>query len=180
MDLRIQPIEKPKGILRRLMYYYLKKEFGKVTMPAKVIYARYPKIALLIKKVFDVEKSLKLTNELEKILIRSYVSSLNGCPFCIDIAKKSALNKNLQIEKLTYLISYKDSDKYTDREKIILMYVEEMTKNITVTDKTYSDLKKYCDDKEIIEITYIATSENFLNRLIKPLNIGSDELCSIN
>jgi len=39
--------------------------------------------------------------------------------------------------------------------------------------------KKYCGDEEIIEITYISASDNYLNRLIIPLNIGSDELCEI-
>ena len=31
--------------------YLMKKEFGKVIMPAKVIYSRYPKIGLLVKKI---------------------------------------------------------------------------------------------------------------------------------
>jgi alkylhydroperoxidase family enzyme len=48
-----------------------------------------------------------------------------------------------------------------------------------VSDETYNALKSYCSDEEIIEITYIAASENYLNRLIKPLGIGSDELCKV-
>lgn len=179
MDLRIQPIEKPKGILRRIMFFYLKKEFGKVTTPAKVIYTRYPKIGMLIKKIFDVEKSFKHVSELEKILIRSYVSYLNSCPFCIDIAKKIAMNKKLELDKFNDLINYSSSDLYSNREKVVFKYIEEMTKNILVTDETYNDLKKFCSDEEIIEITYISTTENYLNRMIKPLNIGSDGLCEI-
>ena len=61
----------------------------------------------------------------------------------------------------------------------MLRYVSEMTKNITVSDETYNNLKRQFSDEEIIEITFISSSQTYLNRLIKPLNIGSDELCKI-
>ena len=179
MDLRIQPIEKPKGFLQRIMFFFIKKEFGKVIMPAKVIYARYPKIGMLVKKLYDVEKSLKLVPEPEKFLIQNFVATLNGCTFCMDISKRKSIDKNTGLEKFSDLMAYKYSDHYTNREKAIFAYLEEMTKNITVSDKIYAQLKEYCSDEEIIEITYISASENYLNRLIKPLNIGSDELCEI-
>lgn len=179
MKTRIAPIEKPKGIFRRLMYFLLKKEYGKVIMPAKVIYSRYPKIGLLVKKLYAVEKSMKLVKEPEKFLIQNFVATINGCTFCMDISIRKSINKNIGLEKFSDLMDYESSDKYSNREKAVFKYLEEMTKNITVSDSTYSNLKKYCSDEEIIEVTYISASENYLNRLLKPLKIGSDELCEI-
>lgn len=179
MEPRITPIEKPKGLFRKLMFYFLKQEFGKVITPAKVIYARYPKIGLLVKKIYDVENSLKLVKESEKFLIQNFVATLNRCTFCMDISKKKSIGRNVGFDKFSELMIYKYSDLYTPREKVIFAYLEEMTQNIKVSDDTYQNLKKFCSDEEIIEITYISASENCLNRLIKPLNIGSDELCTI-
>jgi len=44
MNPRITPIEKPKGLFNKIMFALMKKQYGKVIMPAKVIYERYPKI----------------------------------------------------------------------------------------------------------------------------------------
>jgi len=148
-------------------------------MPARVIYSRYPKIGLLVKKLYDVEYSMKLVKDSEKFLIQNFVATLNGCYFCMDISKRKSINKNIGLEKFHDLLNYRNSEKYSDREKAVFDYVHEMTNNITVSDQVYEKLKKYCSDNEIIEITYISASENYLNRLIKPLNIGSDQLCDI-
>ncbi len=176
---RIAPVDNPKSLLSKITFWYLKKEFGKVTMPAKVIYSRFPKIGLLTKKIFDIESSFKNTNEEIRLLIQCLVASINGCPFCIDISKKNAQKKSISLDKFGNLMTFEDSELFTVKEIIILTYVKEMTKNITVNDLIYDNLKTHCGNNEIIEITFVASTENYLNRLIKPLNIGSDELCSI-
>lgn len=53
-QLRLQPIEKPKGLYLKPGYWYLKKMIGKVITPAKVVYARAPglmKVASLFYKI---------------------------------------------------------------------------------------------------------------------------------
>jgi hypothetical protein len=179
MKPRIEPIDKPKSITGKLIFFFLKREFGRVITPAKVIYARYPNIGLLVKKIYDVEKDFRYINEGEQFLIQNLVATLNGCTFCMDISKRKTVDKKIGLDKFYDLMRYSDSKRYTEREKAIFQFVEEMTKSITVSDKTYESLKGHCTDEEIIEIVYTASSENFLNRLIKPLNIGSDELCGI-
>ena len=179
MKPRIKPIANPKGIILKLMFTLMKKRYGKVLMPAKVIYSRYPNIGLLVKKIYDVEKSFKFINNETIFLIQNMVATLNGCSFCMDISKKNAINKGFSLDKFYDLLIYQISENYTLKECAILNYVEEMTKQITVCDNTFNQLKEYCTEEEIIEITYISASENFLNRLIKPIQIGSDELCEI-
>ncbi len=179
MTYRIKPIEKPKSLLGKLIYFFLKREFGKVLTPAKIIYARYPQIGLLVKKIYDVEKGFKHVSEGEQFLIQNFVATLNGCTFCMDISKRKTIDKKIGLDKFYDLMEFRESKNYSNREKAILQFVEEMTKSITVSDDNYLSLKKHCSDEEIIEIVYTASSENYLNRLIKPLNIGSDELCEI-
>lgn len=178
MEPRISTIEKPKGILSFLGFYSIKKQMGKVTTVAKVIYVRFPKIMMLVKKMLDIDKSQTIPEELQ-IMIRGYVATLNGCPFCIDTSKFYAYKKGFNVEKLSYLHNIEDSGIYTEKEKATLNYVKEVTKKVSVEDNTYAQLEKHWNEKEIIELTYLAASENFLNRLVTPLNIGSDNLCEI-
>ena len=116
-------------------------------------------VALLVKKLYDVENSLRLVSSQEKFLIQNFVATLNGCTFCMDISMKKAIDKNIGLEKFYDLLHFQGSGKYSEREKVIFRYVEEMTKNLVVSDETYAGLKVFCSDEEIIEITYISASE---------------------
>ncbi|TAI49566.1 carboxymuconolactone decarboxylase family protein [Flagellimonas allohymeniacidonis] len=180
MEPRIKALEKPPGLWATLIYGILRKQYGKVLMPAKVIYSRYPKIAFLVKKIYSTERSFKHTSEEQRSDIQKLVASLNGCAFCQDLIAKNEKNKINRTQASNKEYSFGDTTSLSfDKERAIYQYVTEMTQHITVSDKTYTTLKTHCSDEEIIEITFTASSENFLNRLIKPLNIGSDQLCSL-
>ncbi|HEV2197931.1 MAG TPA: hypothetical protein VGR55_20270 [Candidatus Acidoferrum sp.] len=42
MDTFLPPIEKPKGLMMKLAYYFTRRQFGKVLTPLKVHSARLP------------------------------------------------------------------------------------------------------------------------------------------
>ena len=43
--MRLEPIEKPRGLLMRIAYWLSRRQLGGVMSPLKVIYARAPKLA---------------------------------------------------------------------------------------------------------------------------------------
>jgi alkylhydroperoxidase family enzyme len=179
VSVRILPIDKPKNIFVRIGFSLMKKQFGKVIMPARVVYARYPKLMFLTKKLMDIEQSMhEITDEL-KFLIQNFVATINGCSFCMDIAMKRAIQKKMPLEKFNELPNFKISSHFSDKEKAALTYVQEMTNNVHVPDEIFTELKKHWNDDTIIEITFTAAAENYLNLMTKPLGIGSDGLCMI-
>lgn len=178
MQTRIYPIERPKSILVRLGFWFIQRDTGKVTTVAKVIYARFPRIMLLVKRMLDIEKRHSLTDSMH-ILIQTYVATLNGCSFCMDISNKKARKLNISLEKFQQMMDFRHCSHYQPSEKAALAYVEELTRQVEVDDITFEVLRKHWSDREIIEITYAASVENFLNRLVKPLGIGSDQLCEL-
>ena len=42
MDTYLPPIEKPRGIFLKMVFYFTKRQFGKVMTPMKVFVARMP------------------------------------------------------------------------------------------------------------------------------------------
>ena len=179
MNNRIPTIERPRKLIAILGFWFIKKELGKVTTVAKVVYARFPKIMLLVKKMLDIEKKHSLEPQLQ-VLIQKYVAILNGCTFCMDVSDKKTLELNIPKGKVKDLANPHSSDQFIAAEKSVLKYVEELTKDVAVSDQTFKLLKDHYSDNQVIEITYCAATENFLNRLVKPLGIGSDNLCQIN
>lgn len=177
--MRLEPIEKPKGFVMRMAYWGIKRQFGKVITPVKVVIARMP-------------KALKLTNEIAKFelngirldtglhfMVGMLASQMNGCSFCMDLGRAMVVREHLGMEKFNALTEYKTSPLFSDRERAALAYVEEATRNKRVSETTFVELRKHFKDWEIAEITWINAVENYYNLLNIPLEIGSDGLCAI-
>lgn len=172
---RIAPIENPDSLKLKLAYWYTKKKMGKVITPLKVVQARMPDTLSLSHKLMSIEQGLSLSKELV-FYIKSYVATLNGCSFCIDIAKAAAEN-DVEIEKYEQLLNYDAPEVFSKAEKAALRYVEEATQEKEVTDQVYNNLQQYYTDEEIVEITWLNAMENYYNLINRPLQIGSDNLC---
>lgn len=174
---RLAPIENPKSFKLKLVYWLSKKMFGKILTPLKVSQTRMPSTISLSQKMLRVEKNLSLPKDLT-FYIKSYVATLNGCTFCIDIAKAAAENE-FAVQKYEQLLRYESSNIFSEAEKAALKYVEQATLEKNVTDEVFDKLQRHFDDEEIVEITWLNALENYYNLLNKPLNIGSDNLCSV-
>lgn len=175
---RIAPIENPKSIKLKLAYWFAKKKFGKVVTPMKVVQSRMPETLSLSQKLMSTEENLSLPDDLI-FYIKSYVATLNGCTFCIDIAKAAA-EDNVEIQKYEQLLNYESSDLFSEAERAALKYVEQATQQKDVSDEVFENLREYFTETEIVEITWLNAMENYYNLINKPLQIGSDNLCSVN
>lgn len=74
------------------------------------------------------------------------------------------------------MIQFKKNPLFTEMEKALLSYPEEVTLAKTATDNTFEDLKRYFNDTEIVEISWVNATENYHNILAKPLELNSDNL----
>ena len=178
MEYRIKPIDKPNGIMMRLGFFFFKRMFGKVIMPAKTIYNRVPGIMFVAKKFNDVEESLSLDTELSK-LIKHHVAATNGCTFCVDINSRNAMDKKVYTDKFMHMHEFETSSLFSEKEKTAFRYVGSITNHKLVSDELFTALKIHFNDTEIVEITYLCAMENFYNCMNIPLGIESDNLCAL-
>jgi len=62
--MRLEPIEKPRGLMMRLAFFMTRRQFGKVMTPVKVLYPRMPGAMRLSYEIAKFEtKGLKLEPE---------------------------------------------------------------------------------------------------------------------
>ncbi len=173
--MRLTPIEHPKPILLKIAYYLSKKQFGKVIAPLRYIYSRSIPAMMTSLKIYKSEKKLSLSKQ-TKLLIRYYTSHLNDCPFCSNISEFMMQKESAEFTKWKEFMNFKNSDKFSNKEKSLLSYLEEVNFTKTATDETFNELKQYFSDKEIVEITWLNATENYFNLMAKPLGLTSDEL----
>ena len=177
--MRLEPIEKPKGLLMRIAYWIARRRFGKVLTPMKVIYPRLPGA---LRPAYEIQKFENSGIRLEPglhFMVATLVSEINGCNCCVDIARSLAIREHLGMEKFNALLDYRTSSLFSDRERAALAYVEEATRHKHVSAATFEALRKHFTEREIVEITWLNAVHNYYNLINLPLEIESDGLCSI-
>lgn len=175
---RLEPIEKPSSWKIRLAYALARWRMGTVITPMKVTWSRVPEGLRLAHEMVKLERRLSLDSDIH-LLVKTFVATLNGCSFCQDIALAEAPGEELPSEKLRGLRQYETSSAFTEAERAALTYAEEVTNQVDVADETFDALQSHFNEREIVEITWLVSLENYYNRMNRPLGIGSDNLCEL-
>lgn len=175
----LPPVEKPKSLLMKLAYFFLKKQFGKVMTPLAVHSARLPNaFGLFYTKVGRLDGKLKLPEE-TAMLIREQVARINVCLFCMDATRFAVIHKSMNVAKFDALEDYRTSPLFSDAERAALDYATELTKNKRGDPELFARMKKYYSERELCEIIWLIASEHIYNLTNVGLNIHSDMLCDI-
>ena len=179
LDTFLPPIEKPKGLMMRLAYYFTRRQFGKVLTPLKVHSARLPSaFGMFYSKIAQLDRKLSLPAE-TVVLVREQVARINVCLFCLDIGRAYAIQKSMNQAKFDALEQYGTNPLFTDRERAALDYVTGLTKDKKVDPATFARLSRYYSEREICDLVWLVASEHVYNMTNIGLNIHSDMLCDI-
>ena len=180
MKPKIAPIERPSGLMMKLVYWLTRKKFGKVMTPVKVIFARLPmSFGSYVQKLDKLEQQYELPKDLA-VLVRTHVAQLNTCAFCIDIGKLEVINHySDQQEKFFSVADFRTSSLFNAREKAALQFAEELTLNKRISDKTFDRAKELFSERELIEIAWAVTREHIYNLMNLAFDIESDGFCQI-
>ncbi|HEX4031615.1 MAG TPA: hypothetical protein VHX20_14700 [Terracidiphilus sp.] len=179
MDAFLSPVEKPHGLIKKLIYAVARRKFGKVPTPVKVVYARMPvAFGLFVSKIPRLDKKLELPPETQ-MLIRERVARLNVCLFCIDIGRFFAIQQKMNEAKFDAMDEYAASSLFSNAERAALDYVTELTRDRSVKPDTFARLARHYSERAICEIVWLVASEHMYNITNIGLNIHSDMLCDI-
>jgi alkylhydroperoxidase family enzyme len=179
MDTFLPPIEKPRGLMMKLGYYFTRRQFGKVLTPVKVHSARLPTaFGLFYAKIGKLDTKLQLPPE-TVLLIREQVARINVCLFCMDIGRSFTIKASMNEAKFDALERYSTSPLFSEAERAALDYVTELTRDKRVNPDTFARVSRYYSERAICEIVWLVASEHVYNMTNIGLNIHSDMLCDI-
>jgi len=136
-------------------------------MEPRIDYLKYAHEAQ--KAMYALEKYLAgcgLEHKLQHLL-KLRASQINGCAYCIDMHSKDARAVGESEQRLYELDAWREAPFYTDRERAALAWTEAVTlvSQSHVPDSVYEELKKHFSEKEIVDLTILATTINMWNRL---------------
>ncbi len=61
--------------------------------------------------------------------------------------------------------AYEINDAYTPIQRAVILYAEEMTRKVSLSDKTFDAVRKVLSEQELVELTMTVAFANFTNRL---------------
>lgn len=100
-------------------------------------------------------------------LVKIRASQLNGCAFCIDMHTKEALKAGESMERIFLLDAWRETDVFTEEEKVILQLTGEVTliHQQGLTTETYQRALQMFGGEYLAQLIMAATTINAWNRI---------------
>jgi AhpD family alkylhydroperoxidase len=166
----------------KLVYWFMRKGMKKLTgreaahgsgIEPVEIWAHQPKMMSGMGKFQQAVRKGNAVDERLKYLVELKGAQMIGCEFCVDLGSQICRNSGLSDEELLALLRYRQSDLFTDREKLALDYtVGVMRTPVEVDDELFARMKEHFSDEQLVEITALLTVVN-LDRFNAAFGIGS-------
>ena len=180
---RIQGVPQDQaGPIVRIVYRFMRKGMKKLTgrAPAKgsgiepvEIWAHQPKMMSGMGKFQQAVRRGKTVDERLKYLVELKGAQMIGCEFCVDLGSQICRNSGFSDDELMALPRYRQSELFTEREKLALDYtVAVMRTPVEVSDELFARMKDYFTEEQLVEITALLTVVN-LDRFSAAFAIGS-------
>lgn len=90
-------------------------------------------------------------------------SKLNGCSYCTAHHTVAGKRAGLSIEKINAATDF-NSPLFNDKEKAVVRFAKEVTKDVSASDDSINQLRKYFDNSQIAELTMVIGVFNVLTR----------------
>jgi alkylhydroperoxidase family enzyme len=170
------------GPMVKLVYWFMRKGMKKMTgreaaqgngIEPIEIWAHQPKLMSGMGMYQQAVRKAHTVDERLKYLVELKGAQMIGCEFCVDLGSQICRNSGFSDEELLALPRYRQSDLFTERDKLALDYtVAVMRTPVEVTDDLFARMKEYFSDKQMVEITALLTVVN-LDRFNAAFGVGS-------
>jgi AhpD family alkylhydroperoxidase len=145
-------------------------------MSARVDVTKYPDA---VKAMYGLERIARGSGIERKLLhlIKTRVSQINGCAYCIDMHTKDARKEGETEQRLYGLSAWRETPFYTARERAALEWAETLTQIAAhhVSDELYARVGEHFTEEELVGLTLAVIAINGWNRLAIPFraDVGS-------
>lgn len=170
------------GLSVKLAYFFTRRQFSRLTGRATErslepleMYAHVPG---LLSGIAGLEQATAKLHRLDKRLsdlAELKAATLTSCEYCIDLGSQVARRRSgLSDEQLLTLPRYRESELFTELEKLVLDYAVGMSRTpVDVSDALFAKLREHLDEVQLVELTHIIALENMRGRFNLALGIGA-------
>ncbi len=82
-----------------------------------------------------------------------------------------ALRVGVKREQLEHLADYQTSPHFSVEERAVIQYAVEATRNVRVSDATFEGLRRFLDNRRILELVQNVAFYNMVVRVLEPMQV---------
>src|SRR5262245_17468635 len=145
-------------------------------MSPRIDVAKYPDA---VKAMYGLERIARQHGIERKLLhlMKTRVSQINGCAYCVDMHTKDARAEGETEQRLYGLSAWRETPFYTPRERAALEWTETLTliSSHHVDDELYALTLGHFTEAELVGLTFAVIAINGWNRIAIPFRaeVGS-------
>jgi AhpD family alkylhydroperoxidase len=101
-------------------------------------------------------------------LIKTRVSQLNGCAFCVDMHVRDLRKHGETWQRINSLVTWRETGLYSARERSALQWAESLARTVEDhgdRDAEFDALKHQLSDQEIVELNWVIAQISAWNRM---------------
>jgi AhpD family alkylhydroperoxidase len=175
---RIPPVAPAEGgPLVRVAYREARRQIGVVPEPVAVMAHHRPTLLAYGALETGVDRSRRVDQRLKELAWLK-AATMIGCAWCIDYGSSELPRLGVTPEQLADVPNHRESDRFSDVEKLVLDLAEAMTVTpVDVSDELFDALRAHFDEAQLVELTFAIAVENLRGRFNWALGIGSQGFC---
>jgi alkylhydroperoxidase family enzyme len=167
-------IDQPSGLIPRVAAWYGRRRFGRDVEPVQA--ASHHSGVLVAAGLLEsaVEKGwTRLDRHLALLAVQASSGQI-GCSWCVDFGYYENLQKGQDPAKVRDVTVWRDSEVYTDKERVVLEYAEAASRTpAVVSDDLVGRLHTHFNQAEIVELAAWVALENYRSRFNAGLGLHS-------
>jgi AhpD family alkylhydroperoxidase len=121
------------------------------------------------KAMYALENYLRESqlSKTHKELLKMRASQINGCAYCIDMHTKDALKNGETNQRIFLLNAWRETDLFTEEEKIVLAITEEVTliHQLGLSEETYQKAVALFGKNYLSQLIMAVVTINAWNRI---------------
>jgi alkylhydroperoxidase family enzyme len=176
-------LDPPKTLSYRLTTWYARRRYGMQLEPLAAMGHNMPVTRADAIFELQVQRWRKLDRGLKDLAVMAAAAQI-GCAWCMDFGYwESVTNHGVPAEKIRAVPHWRDSDVFSELERLVLEYAEAMTATPPqVTDDMVTRLSAQLTEAQLVELTAIVAVENLRSRINSALGLtaqGFKDRCEI-
>jgi len=128
----------------------------------------------LLKRFVDLANELRHGTELDpklRELALMTVGRLTGADYEFTHHWNMSLTVGVKRDQLEQLANFESSPAFDDRERAVIRYAVEATRDVKVSDSTFNALRGFLDNRRIMELVMNVAFYNSVARVIVPCGV---------
>jgi alkylhydroperoxidase family enzyme len=176
-------LDPPRTLSYRLAARFSRRRYGAVLDPVAAVAHNAPVGLAYGLFELQVERWRKLDRGLKDLAVMAAAAAI-GYPWCMDFGYwESVMKHHVPAEKIRAVPRWRDSDVFSELERLVLEYAEAMTATPpSVTDEMTQRLRAHLSQAQLVELTAIVAVENLRSRINGALGLtaqGFKDRCEI-